>query len=190
MRIVKDIDLITKVADYDIILVGTNTYCSLTNGFQSKIRFRYPFVEEANNKTAYGDKRKLGTRLTLQQGDSPTISLLYICGHMNSSSPLDYDALEKCLLTANAEFAGKKVATTVLGASRFDGKGDKEKIMNIIEQSTPYLDLDVYDYEQMSREEEQLLMWKRIYALKRKDYDLYVKMWDARFELLKKSCLI
>ena len=41
---------------------------------------------------------------------------------------IDYDALEKCLRTANAEFKGKKVMSTIIGSSNFDGKGDRKNV--------------------------------------------------------------
>lgn len=190
MNIIKGSDLITSTEDYDVILVGTGTYCSLANGFQSKIRYKYPFVEVANDRTPFADTRKLGTRLTVQEGDSPIISLLYIYEHIRHNDSLHYDALEKCLLTANAEFAGKKVATTVLGATRFDGNGDKERILDIMEKSTPYIDLDVYDYEQMDKEEEKNLIIRKIYSLKRKDYTQFENMWNVRFDIFRRMGLI
>ena len=77
LTFIKDQDLIYDTEKYDVILVGTSIYCDLKNGFQSKMRYKYPFLQEGNDKTPYADLRKLGTRLTFYD-NKPIISLLYI----------------------------------------------------------------------------------------------------------------
>jgi hypothetical protein len=153
MNIIKDKDLIWDTDKYDAILVGTSIYNLLTQGFQSKLAMKYPYIVEANNSTPYADKRKYGKRLTIQ--GTPIISLMYICGYPHSKRDyLNYEALENCLATANAEFKGKNVATTILGTSLFDGNGDRERCMKIIEDNTDKLNLTVYDFPQYNRRKE------------------------------------
>ena len=153
ITIVKDIDLIWDTDKYDVILVGTSIYNLLTQGFQSKLTMKYPYIIDANNSTPYADKRKYGKRLTIQ--GTPIISLMYICGYPHSKRDyLNYEALEHCLATANAEFKGKNVATTILGTSLFDGNGDRERCMKIIEDNTDKLNLTVYDFPQYNRRKE------------------------------------
>lgn len=153
MNIVKDKDLIWDTDKYDVILVGTSIYNLLTQGFQSKLTMKYPYIVDANNSTPYADKRKYGKRLTIQ--GTPIISLMYICGYPHSKRDyLNYEALENCLATANAEFKGKNVATTILGTSLFDGNGDRERCMKIIEENTDKLNLTVYDFPQYNRRKE------------------------------------
>lgn len=188
MNIIKDKDPISLTDDYDVILVGTSIYCMMPNGFQSKIRFKYPEIEAANDSSPYGDQRKLGKRLTLD--GTPTISLLYITRYPNHNKDyLEYDALRNCLLTATAEFKGKRVMTTVLGASKFDGNGDKERILQIMEECTKGLDLDVYDYEQLSRQEEMRLWRRKIYRVKLTDKEKYYTLRSQREEIYKKLYL-
>lgn len=153
MNVVKDKDLIWDTDKYDVILVGTSIYNLLTQGFQSKMRLKYPEILDANNSTPYADKRKYGKRVTVD--GNPIISLMYICGYPHSKRDyLNYEALEHCLSTANAEFKGKNVATTLLGTSLFDGNGDREKCMEIIESTTKDLNLTVYDFPQYNRRKE------------------------------------
>ena len=188
MNIIKDKDPIGFTDDYDVVLVGTSIYCMLSNGFQSKIRFKYPEVDEANDSTPYGDRRKLGKRLTMD--GKPIISLLYIAGYPNSRRDyLDYEALKTSLLTATAEFKGKKVMTTVLGSSKFDGNGDKDKILAIMEECTVGLDIDVYDYYQMSRTEEIREWNRKIYRVKLTDKDKYYALRSKQEEIYKKLYL-
>ena len=58
MNIIKDIDIFNHFNEYDVILLGTNTYCTLCNGLQHKVRLDYPEVDKANMETKYVDPRK------------------------------------------------------------------------------------------------------------------------------------
>ena len=180
IEIVKDKDLIWDTDNFDVILVGTNIFCALSDGLQKKIRKKYPYVQEANNKTKYADQRKLGTRLTID--GSPTISLCYICKYKMKSEYLSYEALENCLKTADIEFAGKNVATTYMGSTYFDGYGDKDKIINIFNDSCKRMNLTIYDYEQLSRSEENKRQWLYIQSFKKKDPEKYNEMVKWRKE--------
>ena len=188
MNIVKDKDLIWDTDNYDVILVGTSIYNLLTQGFQSKMRLKYPDILEANNSTPYADKRKYGKRLTID--GTPIISLMYICGYPHSKRDyLNYEALEHCLSTANAEFKGKNVATTILGTSLFDGNGDRERCLEIIENTTKDLNLTVYDFPQYNRRKEIAMVcskwneyaqrgeWRKWKELKRNKDKIIAKLY-------------
>lgn len=151
MHVISDIDAILETDKYDVVLVGTSIYGMLTNGFQRDIRKKYPYVHGENIKQPYADQRRLGTRLTIAKEGNPTISLLYVCKYpMSNMEYLDKDALRHALATADAEFRGKKVMTTVIGASKFDGNCDKKEMLKIITETVKKMDLYVYDYEQKS----------------------------------------
>lgn len=189
VTIVKDKELIWDLDDYDVILVGTTTYAKLDAGFQSKIRFKYPIVDEKNNKMPYADTRRLGTRLTFEEF-KPIISLLYICGYpTKKSTTLDYKALENCMATVNAEFKGKRVATTVLGGTVFDGNGDKTKCLEIMEKNSPDINLFIYDYEQLSRKDEIDRQKRFISSFRHTDYEKYRKLKENEENLLKQLYL-
>lgn len=188
LTIIKDKDPIWETDNFDVLLIGTSIYNQLTGGFQSKVRFKYPITEEVNNKTNYGDKKKLGTRLTIN--DKPIISLMYICGYPRPNKDvLDYDALTRCLSTANSEFKGKKVLTTVLGSSIFDGSGDKERCLDIIKETTKDLMLTVYDYEQKKRDYEIKLQYKYLKSLRYTDIEKYNQLKSVFDLYLKKLYL-
>lgn len=157
LQIIKDIDLIKHTNEYDVVLVGTNTYFAMSNGFQRKIRYKYPEVKEFNMTTKYGDINKLGT--IAYTGKDPIICLCYVTHGYNfrpdkNKEYLDYEAVRNCIKSVNETFQGKKVATTILGNSRFDGNGDTDKIMKIIEENHNNIDLYVYDYYQQKISEE------------------------------------
>lgn len=186
ITIIKDKDPIWEVNDYDVVLVGTNIYSMLTNGFQSKIASMFPDVDVANTLTKYGDSNKLGKRLTLYDL-KPIISLMYICGYPHSKRQFAYyAAIEQCLATADAEFKGKRVMTTLLGTTRFDGNGERDVVMKIIEENTKNLDLFIYDYEQLDKRDERK---KIIKELREKDYEQYKKIKKNMTEYYKKFYL-
>ena len=44
MEIIQDINLFNDIDKYDVILIGTNIYNTLSQGFQRDIMLHYPFV--------------------------------------------------------------------------------------------------------------------------------------------------
>jgi hypothetical protein len=167
LTIVKDVDLINDIEKYDIILVGTNTYQIMGNGFQKKVRMKYPETYKLNLTTKYGDKSKVGTRVTTSTDNKPRFSLCFVtngCNFRPDLSPdyLDYQGLEKCLKTANNEFQNLNVATTVIGCSKWDGNGDRDKVLKLISNNCNKINLFVYDYEQLERNIENAIRYNKI----------------------------
>ena len=188
LHIIKDKDPIWDTDNYDVILLGTNIYCMLGNGFQNKLKNKYPKIEEINDKTNYGDRRKLGKRITIE--GEPVISLLYICNYPNKKwASIDYDALENAMATANVEFKGKKVMTTMLGTTIFDGNGDREKVMEILENNCSGMDLYVYDYNQLNKKDEIGAYVNKIKALYKAEPEKYKQLWKSKDEVLKEMFL-
>lgn len=154
VTIIKDKEAIYDTDNYDVVLMGVSTHNLFMGNFQGKMAIKYPIIEEVNNSTPYGDLRKLGKRVTIEE-TKPIISLMYICTYPSrKANYIDYDALENCLKTANSEFKGKKVMTTFLGTTQFDGKGDRDKCLEIIKKCTKDLDLYIYDFPQIPIKEE------------------------------------
>ena len=188
LKIIKDKDPIWETDNFDVILIGTSIYNQLNGGFQSKIKYKYPIVDEKNRETKYADFSKLGTRITIN--DTPIISLMYICGYPRPNiDTVDYDSLTKCLLTANAEFRGKKIMATIIGSSQFDGNGDKDKCLKIIKESTKDLDITLYDYEQKKRIDEIREQKMYLKSLQYTDIEKYNKLKNVFDLYLKKLYL-
>jgi len=190
-KIIKNIDLITEIEKYDVILIGTNCHCSMFNGFQGKVRKKYPQVYYLNYKTKYGDVSKIGSRVTTR-GSTPIFSLCFITRHYNSNKQrepiyLDYEALNKCMETANNEFQGLNVATTVMGGFEFDGNGDKREILKILKNNSSKMNLYVYDYKQYPSKIERRIIFKQNYKLckgnKAKSKEIVEKQKEERSKL-------
>lgn len=164
ITIIKDKPLINDVYQYDVILVGTSIMNALGNGFQQQIKVNFPLVNDVNKSTNYADKRKLGTVKVIN--GTPIFCLCYINkGNYRSDiikEYLDYDALEKCLTLINDNFQGKKIASTIIGLSKYEGNGDKDKILSIIESTTKNIDITLYDFEQPDWMEDRNQRWYNI----------------------------
>ena len=137
-------------------------------------------------ETKYGDVNKLGTILECKKENNPTFILLYI--NKGNFRPdikkeyLDYKALENCLKLINTLYKGKTVASTILGVSRFEGNGDRDKILDIIEKNSTKINLTLYDYEQLSRSEELKKIREDELRIKETDIDAYYKAVKKRKE--------
>ena len=185
INIIKDVDLFDNLEGYDAILVGTNTYSVMSQGLQLKVMLNYPYVFEKNLDTKYGDPTKVGTILECKSEEEPTFCLCFITKGYNFrpdilSDYLEYEGLEKCLKLVNVLYKGKKVATPMLGASRFDGNGDKDKILEIFKAIITDVNLTIYDYYQKGRDEELLEILKNESKVKETDRDAYYKMVKER----------
>lgn len=176
IEVIKNVDLINEVDKYDVILVGTNTYHTMGNGFQRKVRTKYPEVYYLNTTTKYGDCKKLGTIISTI--GVPVFTLCFITNGYNFRPDLtpvylDYEALEKCIERVNQEFLGLNVATTMIGCSKFDGNGDSERVMKIINKNSNNINLYIYDYEQLDRSIENAIKYTRV--AKNENYDRETK---------------
>jgi hypothetical protein len=78
VKIIKDIDIYDHFNEYDVILIGTNLYCTMSQGVQLKVMLNYPYVFNKNLETKYGDKDKLGTIIECTSDNEPTFCLCFI----------------------------------------------------------------------------------------------------------------
>lgn len=187
INVIKDEDIYWHFSEYDIILIGTNIYCTMSQGIQLKIMLNYPYVYNKNLETKYGDVDKMGTILECKSENEPTFCLCFIVKGYNFRPDLEkdylsYDALENALKLVNIKYKGKKIACPLLGSSRFDGNGDKEKILNIFKKALTDVECTVFDYFQKSRAEEMKEVRDRELAVKKDNRKAYYEMVRKRKE--------
>lgn len=166
-------DLIDKIPEYDVILIGASIKNTIGYGFFRKLCRNFPDVYKKHKETRYDDKNKLGTcqvvTTYVKQG-FPIFVICYITKgrYRPDVKPdcLDYNALRSCLELVNSHFKGKKVGSTLIGNSIYDGGGDSLRIYDIIKDTTDDIDLDIYDYEQQSILKEDSELYNSIKKLK------------------------
>lgn len=187
IEIVKDVDLIDHINEYDVNLIGVNIYGSMANGFAYKVMLDYPYVFNKNLETRYGDLTKLGTILECAEENEPTYCLCFIVkGNFRPydvKDYLDYEALEKCLRLVNIKYKGKNIACPLLGGSRFDGNGDRDKILELFNKCLTDVNVTIYDYFQKSRNE---IIFDIMYSeleVKKRDIKEYFKVVAERKRL-------
>ncbi|MCD8208281.1 MAG: hypothetical protein LUD72_10125 [Bacteroidales bacterium] len=189
MKIVKDRELTYDSDLYDVILVGMGLRWSISGRFQWRMATKYPEIIAMDRSGGFNDHRRLGTRKTIE--GNPTISLMYYYRKMPvgvTKPSVIYEALEKCLTTANTEFKGKKVATLIAGATRYDGKGDREKCLDLLKRCMNDVDLYVYDCDVPSAREDNTAAKEFMSALRKtkpKGFAKYDKMTLAEITSLQ-----
>jgi hypothetical protein len=160
----------------------------MSQGIQLKVMLNYPYVFNKNLETKYGDIDKLGTILECTSENEPTFCLCFITKGYNfrphaEKDYLSYEALEKALKLVNIKYKGKKIACSLLGSSRFDGNGNKEKILEIFNNTLTNVDCTIFDYFQKSRAEEMKEVRDRELAVKKVDRNAYYEMVRKRKEM-------
>ena len=91
LKIIKDKDPIWETDKFDVILIGTSIYNQLNGGFQSKIKYKYPIVDEKNRETKYADFSKL---------DVPSIAYME-----NAYGKLPYKSSKPVVIGRNGAYA-------------------------------------------------------------------------------------
>ena len=152
LHIFDDELLIEHIHDYEVVLVGMGINNAFSNGFPSYIKVHYPEVRRKENELSpYGDRRKYGTCLPITF-DGITFVMCYVHdgGYRKAAdgSFIDYEALDNCLEFVSKKYAGKKIATTLIGCFSYDGNGDVEKVKNMFETAFGGWDIDVYSKDQ------------------------------------------
>jgi hypothetical protein len=167
INIISNRFLIEDVFNYDIIIVGTGIHNALGNGFQYDIKINFPPVEDAIKKTPYADARKLGTVIVIPGKPIFCVGFIHKGGYRKDIVPdyLNYDALKDVLYLIDDNFQNKKIATTLIGCSKFDGNGDRNKILELFNGLSEKNEYFIYDYEQRDYREVHNEKWAEITAL-------------------------
>lgn len=167
INLIHDKYLIEEIFDYDVIIVGTGIHNALGNGFQHDVKINFPIVEETVKKTPYADVRKLGTVTVVNTKPIFCVGFIHQGGYRKDLTPdyLKYDALENVLSLIDDNFEGKRIATTLIGSSKFDGNGDKNKIIELFERLSDKNQYFIYDYEQRDYRELNNEKWNNIISL-------------------------
>ena len=146
---VKDKFLIEDIKKYTIVLVPMSANNSMNSGFAYEIGLNFPPIREKVQTTPYGDRRKFGTVSVFKdEGITFCICFMHTGGQSKQAEYVKYDSLADCLDLINIDFKGKTVASPILGSTKYDGRGDKEKIINIFKEHCTDIDLILYDYEE------------------------------------------
>ena len=150
MTFIHDKPLIEDVFNYDVIVFGTGIHNALGNGVQYDMKINFPVIEETIKKTPYADPRKLGTVSVINSKPIFCVGFIHQGGYRKD-----------VLLLVDENFKDKQIAMPLIGCSQFDGNGDKNKVLEIID-SLNNNDYFVYDYHQRDYREINNEKWFKI----------------------------
>lgn len=164
---VHDKPLIEDIFNYDIIIVGTGVHNALGNGFQYDVKINFPLVEYVVKQTPYADPRKMGTVSVINETPIFCVGFIHQGGYRKDLTPdyLNYDAVRDVLHLVDTNFQEKRIATTLIGCSLFDGNGDKNQVLEIFNGLSDNNEYFIYDYEQRDYREVHNEKWAEITAL-------------------------
>ncbi len=146
---VKDQFLIEHIKEYSTVLVPMSATNAMSLGFSYEIGLNFPSIKEKIQSTPYGDYRKYGTVSVFKDyGLTFCVCFMHTGGQSRKEEFVRYDSLAECLELINAAFKGKTIASPILGASRYDGRGDKKKIIALFEKYCTDVNMVLYDYEE------------------------------------------
>lgn len=164
---IKDKPLIEDIFKYDVIVLGTGIHNALGNGFQYDVKINFPIVEEAVKKTPYADIRKLGTVTVVDTKPIFCVGFIHKGGYRKDLTPdyLDYKSLNDVINLIDENFDNKKIACPFIGCSKYDGNGDKTKVIEIFNGLSKKNEYFIYDYEQRDYREVNNEKWAEITSL-------------------------
>lgn len=140
--------LIEHVFEYDVILVPMGINNAMNNGFAREVRANFQDVyKKESEKSPYGNRRKYGTTLGIES-EGLIFCMCYIYSMSDKGLTVDYNNLKKCLIEVSIKYKGKKIATPLLGASKFDGNGSADVIEGIFNEIFTDTDITLYTIDQ------------------------------------------
>lgn len=146
---------------FDIIIHGCNCFHCMGGGLAKQLATKYPQVLEADKKTEYGDRDKLGScTLAYVEVDGNIFTVVNVYSQYKWSSGSDvfeYDAFQK-FLNNQVEFIGyynplplrkKRIGFPMIGAGL--AGGDWSRISKMIEKFSEdvasHADVTVVEYQ-------------------------------------------
>lgn len=166
IKIIDNSDLIDDLFDYDVILFSMGINNSINKGFPYELALNFPIIREEENKSPYCDNRKLG-KINITHSNNIDFCACYIHngGYQKGLNSIftDYNNIEGCINLINKKYKDKKIATYIIGASNYDGNGDKSKIIELLSRLSKKNNLYIYTKEQ---DNYQLKMFKEIAKLR------------------------
>ena len=197
MRIIKE-NLLYHIFDYQVILVGMGPNNSFVNGFCENVAVNFPNVKQYEMEhSRYGDRSKYGTILPIEEnGIIFCMCYMHDGGYAkkyNGPVYMNYEHLESCLKKVSEKYGNLKIASPIIGDTKYDGDGDKEKIISLFEKYFNDKDLDLYDYEPMRVLAELYFQRKKLvddlrnYRITREEYEKERSrvMWQIRNGIFK-----
>lgn len=131
-----DLILLAQKGEFDVIIHGCNCFCTMGAGIAKSIKKEFPEAFQADKKTEYGDKNKLG-KISWAKAKSEKGELIIVNGYTQYNwkgigRKVNYEAVRNVFQTVKKLFSGLKIGYPAIGAGL--AGGDWKIISNIIEE--------------------------------------------------------
>ena len=148
-----DLLKLAKAGEFDVIIHGCNCFCRMGAGIAAQIADQLPAAYEADKKTKYGDKSKLGNYsmaiVCVFQSAAFTVVNAYTQyrhdGRLKGEMDVDYDAVRSVMRKINEDFAGGRIGYPAIGSDL--AGGDWNIISGIIDQELVDVDHTFVEYD-------------------------------------------
>ena len=162
MKIIKgDLIKLAEQGKFDIIIQGCNCFHTQSSGLAKQLATKYPQVLEADKKTKYGDREKLGSYTSAYvevDGNIFTVVNVYTQYKWSYGSDVfEYDAFQE-FLNNQVEFLGyynpsslrkKRIGFPQIGAGLAGGDWSRisKMIVKFSEDVASHADVTVVEYQ-------------------------------------------
>ncbi|MBC7655301.1 MAG: DUF1768 domain-containing protein [Oligoflexus sp.] len=138
-----------KNGEFDVIIHGCNSFHTMGAGIAKHIKTNFPEAFEADKKTGYGDKDKIGTfsEATVERnGHTFTIINAYTqYRYGNERDQFEYDSFPQLLQDIKARFQGKRVSLPLIGCGL--AGGNEPRILKMIKENFEGLDYKLVEID-------------------------------------------
>lgn len=147
MKTIKgDLIALAKDGKFDVIVHGSNCFCTMGAGIAKSIKQNFPQAYQADMRTRKGDKKKLGTctYATIVPFNLIVINAYTQYDYRGRGVKVDYDAVRKCMKWIVEHFPRDRIGLPKIGTGL--AGGDWKKIQQIIEEEMSECDVTVVEY--------------------------------------------
>jgi ribA/ribD-fused uncharacterized protein len=125
-----------KNGEFDVIIHGCNCYKTMGAGIAKYIKQDFPEAFEADQKTAYGDKNKLGnfSEVTVIRNGNTFVVINAYTQHRYGGGVdnFEYDTFPKLLTAIKEKYGDKRIGLPLIGCGL--AGGDEPRILKMIKE--------------------------------------------------------
>ncbi|MBC7475324.1 MAG: DUF1768 domain-containing protein [Candidatus Sericytochromatia bacterium] len=138
-----------KNGEFDVIIHGCNSFNTMGSGIAKHIKTHFPEAFEADKKTGYGDKNKIGTfsEATVEiNGHKLTIINAYTqYRYGNERDQFEYDSFPQLLQNIKNKYPNSKFGMPLIGCGL--AAGDEVRILKMIKENFEGLDYKLVEID-------------------------------------------